>query len=374
MFLGKVIIASNTVITILIFIIVLSVLIFVHEFGHFVVAKRAGMKVEEFGFGFPPRLWSVKKGETTYSINWIPFGGFVKIFGEDGRGDKDPRSFASAKARIRVAVVVAGVLMNFLLAVVLLSIGNAVGLRVGLIDEIQTKQAKDVKVQIIQVAASSPAEKAGLLILDEIIGFRVNGKETPIKGVEEVQDFISRNKGREITIVLKSGSQQKEKTLTPRADPPAGEGALGVSLAATGVIKYPWHQAIGRGAMDSVSALQVTAMGYAGIIKSLFTTGKTGAEISGPIGIAVITGQAARLGFSYLLQFVAIISINLMVLNIIPFPALDGGRLLFIGIEKLKGKPVSQKIENAVNTFGFALLILLMIYVTTKDIVKFFNF
>ncbi|MEK7154059.1 MAG: site-2 protease family protein, partial [Patescibacteria group bacterium] len=220
-------------ITILIFIIVLSVLIFVHEFGHFVVAKRAGMKVEEFGFGFPPRLWSVKKGETTYSINWIPFGGFVKIFGEDGRGDKDPRSFASAKARIRVAVVVAGVLMNFLLAVVLLSIGNAVGLRVGLIDEIQTKQAKDVKVQIIQVAASSPAEKAGLLILDEIIGFRVNGKETPIKGVEEVQDFISRNKGREITIVLKSGSQQKEKTLTPRADPPAGEGALGVSLAAT---------------------------------------------------------------------------------------------------------------------------------------------
>jgi regulator of sigma E protease len=360
--------------TLIIFIIVLSILIFVHEFGHFVVAKRAGMKVEEFGFGFPPRLWGIKRGGTVYSINWIPFGGFVKIFGEDGQGKSDRRSFASAKARVRVAIVVAGVAMNFLLAVVLLSIGNAVGLRVGLIDEAQIQQAKDVKVQIIQVAAGSPAEKAGLLILDEIVGFRVGGKETRVKGVEEVQDFVSRNKGREITIVLRSGNQQKEKILIPRADPPAGEGALGVSLATTGVIKYPWYQAVNRGATDSVSALQVTAMGYAGIIKSLFTTGKTGAEISGPIGIAVITGQAARLGFSYLLQFVAIISINLMVLNIIPFPALDGGRLLFIGIEKIKGKPVSQKIENAVNTFGFALLILLMIYVTTKDIVKFFNF
>ncbi len=366
--------------TTIIFIIVLSVLIFVHEFGHFIVAKKAGMKVEEFGFGFPPRLWGIKRGGTVYSVNWIPFGGFVKIFGEDGQGlsaqagKNDRRSFASAKAGIRIAVVVAGVLMNFLLAVVLLSIGNAVGLRVGLIDEVQIGQAKDVKVQIIQVATSSPAEKAGLLVLDEIAGFKVSGKEIPIKSVEEVQDFISRNKGREITIVLRSGNQQKEKTLIPRADPPAGEGALGISLAATGVIKYPWYQAIGRGAMDSVSTLQVTAMGYAGIIKSLFTTGKTGAELSGPIGIAVITGQAARLGFSYLLQFVAIISINLMVLNIIPFPALDGGRLLFIVIEKIKGKPVSQKIENAVNAFGFALLILLMVYVTTKDVVKFFNF
>ncbi len=360
--------------TVIVFIIVLSVLIFVHEFGHFIVAKRAGMKVEEFGFGFPPRLWGIKRGRTVYSINWIPFGGFVKIFGEDGQGKNDRESFASAKARVRIAVVVAGVTMNFLLAVVLLSIGNAVGLRVGLIDEVQTKQAKDIKVQIIQVAASSPAEKAGLTILDEIAGFKVGGKETPIKSVEEVQNFINQNKGQEITIVLKSGNQQKEKTLIPRADPPAGEGALGISLAATGVIKYPWYEAIGRGATDSVSVLRVTAIGYAGIIKSLFTTGKTGAELSGPIGIAVITGQAARLGFTYLMQFVAIISINLVVLNIIPFPALDGGRLLFVVIEKLKGKPISQKIENAVNAFGFALLILLMVYVTTKDIVRFFNF
>jgi regulator of sigma E protease len=358
--------------TVIIFIIVLSVLIFVHEFGHFIVAKRAGMKVEEFGFGFPPRLWGIKRGGTVYSINLIPFGGFVKIFGEDGRDENDPKSFSSAKARIRIAVVVAGVAMNFLLAVVLLSVGNTVGLRVGLIDEAQTKQAKDIKVQIIQVAASSPAEKAGLMILDEIVGFRAGEKETPIKSVAEVQDFVSRNEGRQITILLRSGSQQKEKTLTPRLNPPQGEGALGISLAATGVIKYPWYQAVGRGVSDSVFALQNTAMGYAAIFKNLFTTGKTGAELSGPIGIAVVTGQAARLGFAYLMQFVALISINLVVLNIIPFPALDGGRLLFVGLEKARGRPVSRKVENAINAAGFALLIILMVFVTTKDIVKFF--
>lgn len=358
----------------MIFVIVLSVLVFVHEFGHFIAAKRAGMKVEEFGFGFPPRLWGVKKGETTYSINWIPFGGFVKIFGEDGKGKGDPRSFTSAKAGVRTGISAAGVIMNFLLAVLLLSIGNAVGLRVGLIDEAQARKAKDIKVQIIQVAPSSPAEKAGLMILDEIIGFRIKGEEVIIKDVREVQDIVNQNLGQELTIILRSGKGEKEKNLTPRPNPPAGEGALGISLAMTGVIKYPWYQAIGRGLSDSVFVLEHTAAGYAAILKNLFMTGKGGAELSGPVGIAVITGQAARLGFAYLMQFVALISINLVILNIIPFPALDGGRLLFIGIEKLKGRPIPRKIENAVNTAGLAFLLLLMVYVTVKDVVKFFNF
>jgi regulator of sigma E protease len=264
--------------------------------------------------------------------------------------------------------------MNFLLAVLLLSIGNAVGLRVGLIDEAQARKAKDIKVQIIQVAPSSPAEKAGLMILDEIIGFRIKGEEVIIKDVREVQDIVNQNLGQELTIILRSGKGEKEKNLTPRPNPPAGEGALGISLAMTGVIKYPWYQAIGRGLSDSVFVLEHTAAGYAAILKNLFMTGKGGAELSGPVGIAVITGQAARLGFAYLMQFVALISINLVILNIIPFPALDGGRLLFIGIEKLKGRPIPRKIENAVNTAGLAFLLLLMVYVTVKDVVKFFNF
>jgi len=361
-------------ITILIFLIVLSVLIFVHEFGHFIVAKRAGLKVEEFGFGFPPRLWGIKRGETTYSINWIPFGGFVRIFGEDGQGGGSARSFASAKARTRVSITVAGVIMNFLLAVVLLSVANVVGLRVGLVDEAQVKQAGDVKVQIIQVSPSSPAQTAGLTVLDEITGFRIDGREVAVKNVADVQDFINQNRGKEMTIILRSGNETREKVLTPRLNPPPGEGALGISLAMTGVFRYPWYQAIGRGVTDSVFALEGTAIGYAAILKNFFTTGKAGAELSGPIGIAVVTGQASRLGFAYLMQFVALISINLVILNIIPFPALDGGRLIFIAIEKLRGSPVPRKIENAVNTIGFALLVLLMIYVTTKDVTRFFKF
>jgi regulator of sigma E protease len=360
--------------TIFIFLIVLSVLVFVHELGHFIAAKRAGMKVEEFGFGFPPRIWGIKRGETIYSINWIPFGGFVKIFGESEEGSNDPRSFSSARAGIRAGVSAAGVVMNFLLAVLLLSIANAVGLRVGLADETRAKDAKDVKIQIIQIAPSSPAERAGLKVLDEVIGFKTKEKEFKVNSIKEIQNIVNQNLGQELTIVLRSGKEEKEKVLTPRLNPPPGEGALGISLAATEVIRYPWYKAIGRGLSDSVFILEHTAIGYGEIFKNLFVTGKAGAELSGPVGIAVITGQAARLGFSYLMQFVALISINLVILNIIPFPALDGGRLLFIGIEKLKGSPIPRKIENAVNAAGFALLLLLMVYITVKDVVKLFNF
>ena len=357
--------------TLLIFIIVLSILVFVHEFGHFIVAKRAGMKVEEFGFGFPPRIFGIKRGETVYSINWIPFGGFVKIFGEDGQETNNPRSFAAGSAKVRATVIVAGVVMNIILAMVLLSVGNAVGLRVGLVDEEMIERAKDVKVQIIQVAASSPAEQAGLKVLDEIVGFRVGGETVKITKVEQVQEFVSKNIGREIVMLTAIGDEIIEKKLLPRIDPPEGEGALGISLAATGLVRYPWYEALGRGITDTVTIAGYTLAGYATIIKNLFVSGEAGVELSGPVGIAVITGKAARLGFTYLMQFMALISINLAILNIIPFPALDGGRLLFVGIEKLKGSPVSRKIENAVNTAGFALLIMLMIYITTKDIISF---
>lgn len=358
-------------ITLIIFIIVLSVLVFVHEFGHFIMAKRAGMKVEEFGFGFPPRAFGIKRGETIYSINWIPFGGFVKILGEDGQEPGNPRSFASAKAWIRSGIIVAGVVMNILLAVVLLTFGNAIGLRVGLIDEASVKIAHDTKVQIIQVAAGSPAEQAGLKPLDEIVGFKFEGRVLDVSKVEEVQNFINQNLGKNIIMLVSSGNELLEKKMMARLNPPTGEGSLGVSLALTGIIKYPWYEAIGRGAMDAVNIFRYTVVGYGTIIKNIFATGKAGVELSGPVGIAVITGKAARLGFTYLMQFTALISINLAVLNIIPFPALDGGRLLFVGIEKIKGRPVSRKIENAINTAGFALLILLMIYITAKDIIKF---
>ena len=358
-------------ITLIIFIIVLSVLVLVHEFGHFIMAKRAGMKVEEFGFGFPPRAFGVKRGETTYSVNWIPFGGVVKIFGEDGQEHDNPRSFAAAKASTKTGIIVAGVVMNFLLALLLLTIGNTVGLRVGLVDEAAIQQAKDIKVQIIQVAAQSPAEQAGLQTLDEIAGFKADGKIMAVSNVSEVQEFVAQNLDREITMLVGSGKDLIEKKMIPRSNPPSGEGALGISLATTGLVKYPFPQSVVRGVSDSVNILGYTVVGYATIIKNVFVTGQAGVELSGPVGIAVITGKAAKSGFTYLMQFVALISINLAVLNIIPFPALDGGRLLLVGVEKLRGKPIPKKIENSINAAGFALLILLMIYITTKDIIKF---
>lgn len=357
--------------TVIIFIIVLGVLVLAHEWGHFVMAKRAGMKVEEFGFGFPPRVFGVKKGETTYSLNLIPFGGFVKIFGEDGGEEamKSAKSFSSKKASAKSGVIVAGVSMNLILAFVLLSFGNILGLRVSL--ENGNESAKDLKVQIVQVIPNSPAALAKIEVLDEITGFKFNGQNFETKTTESIQNFINSHKGEQVVVKIKRGKELVEKEIAPRVNPPEGEGALGISMALTGVIKYPWYEAIYRGGQQTGILLINTFYGYGSIIKKVIIDGTPGAELSGPIGIAKFTGQAARIGFAYLIQLTAILSVNLAILNIIPFPALDGGRLLFIIIEKLKGSPISRKVETLTNSVGFALLILLMIYVTTKDVMRF---
>ncbi|MDP4001685.1 MAG: site-2 protease family protein, partial [bacterium] len=210
--------------TAIIFIIVIGVLVLVHEFGHFIMAKRAGMKVEEFGFGFPPRLYSWKKGETVYSFNWIPFGGFVKILGEDG-DTREPRSFASASFLNRLLVLVAGVVMNFLLAAFLLMIVNFFGLRIGLIDG-DTGSAQNIKVQIVSVTAGSPAEIAGLRPLDAIEGYKENGVVVPIHTTQDVQDAVASHLGRPLTLEIESGTGVVEKTLIPRINPPEGQGAI----------------------------------------------------------------------------------------------------------------------------------------------------
>ncbi|MEK7536988.1 MAG: RIP metalloprotease RseP [Patescibacteria group bacterium] len=357
--------------TAIIFIIVLGVLVLAHEFGHFYVAKKAGMKVEEFGFGFPPRLFGIKRGETVYSINWIPFGGFVKIYGEDGEDRDNSRSFASKPAGQRAKVIVAGVLMNLFLAAVLLGLGNFLGLRIGLAGN-EDFTAKDIKIQIIQVSQDSPARAAGLKILDEIKQLQKGEDLVRPKNVEEVQDFVKKYGGEEIVLIIGRNGTEVNLKLIPRKNPPVGQGAIGVNLAKTGVVSYPWYEAIWRGIRDT-GVMAVNIMIALGLFfRNLFVDSRLIADVSGPIGIAVLTGQAAGLGFNYLIQFVALLSINLAVLNIIPFPALDGGRLLFIGIEKLKGSPVPKKIEGFVNAAGFAFLIALMIWITVKDVTKFF--
>ncbi len=358
--------------TAFIFMVILGILILVHELGHFVMAKRAGMKVEEFGFGFPPRLFGFKKGETIYSINWIPFGGFVKILGEDGGEKANQRSFSSKGLGARAMVIVAGVVMNVILALVLLSWGNMYGLRVGFAGEVTDPKVRDLQVQIVQVAQDSPADQVGLEMLDEILGFRIDKQEVPVKSVQEVQSTIADNRGRTIVLKIKRGGKLAEKEITPRLNPPPGEGAVGISLALTGLVEYSWYESIYQGARQTVILTANTFMGYVQIVKSSFTTGSPGVELSGPVGIARFTGQAARVGFIYLLQLVALLSVNLAVLNIMPFPALDGGRLLFLVIEKIKGSPLPKRAEQLTNSIGFSLLILLMIYVTTKDVLRFF--
>lgn len=359
--------------TSLIFIAVLGVLILVHEYGHFIMARRAGMKVEEFGFGFPPRLFGIKRGETIYSINWIPFGGFVKILGEDGDSKENPESFGSKPISARLKVVVAGVVMNLLFAIFLLILGNFFGLRIGLFDDELAGIARDKKIQIIQVVEGSPAEKAGLKVLDEIAGFNTDSGFVGVTTIEEVQKFTSEHRGQKVIMVLRQGKQLTNKEVETRLNPPPGEGSMGIAMALTGIVSYPWYESIWRGVHDAYILTYNTVYGYGILIKTLFFEQKLMAEVSGPIGIAGITGQAARVGFSYLMQFVAMISINLAVLNIVPLPALDGGRAFFLLIEKIKGKPMDRRLESAVNSIGFALLITLMIYVTIKDITKFFS-
>jgi regulator of sigma E protease len=357
--------------TIFIFILILGLLIFVHEFGHFVMAKRAGVKVEEFGFGFPPRIFGIKKGETIYSLNLFPIGGFVKIHGEEGQGKDDPRSFASKSVSQRFKIIVAGVTMNLALAALLLGMGHWLGLP-SIIEDETTGYLNNPKVQIMQVMADSPAAQAGIIMGDTIKQLTINNEQLTINTVQEVQDFVEAHKGEEITLVIQRGDEILEKTLVPRENPPAEQGPLGVALVRTAIVSYPWYKALIMGVVSVVNLTWAIIIALAGLFWSLMTTGHLVAEVAGPVGIFVLTGQAAKLGFIYILQFTALLSINLAIINALPFPALDGGRLLFLVIEKIKGSPVSQQIEKSIHTAGFVLLILLMIAVTWRDVVKLF--
>lgn len=353
------------------FIIILAVLILSHEFGHFIVAKKSGIRVDEFGFGFPPRIFKIQKGETTYSLNLIPFGGFVKIHGEDGSttlttggNDKDDaRSFASKSISIRAAVIIAGVIFNLILAWVLISGGLMVGLPSSASGLPASSAISDVKIMIVQVVKDSPAEQAGLKAGDAVVEFST---------IAELQKFIDENKGREIEIKYQRGQEFAYAKLTPRASPPDGEGATGIALDEVGMLRLPWHRALWEGLKMTCLLTAAVATGIFYFIADAFRGAVGFEEISGPVGIVGMASSASALGFIYLLSFAASLSVHLAVLNIIPFPALDGGRLLFLLIEKIKGSPVNPRVGGMVHGIGMALLLLLMVIITYKDILKLF--
>ncbi len=426
--------------TIIVFILILGVLIFVHELGHFLTARRNGIRASEFGFGFPPRIvgfqfmsgkkhedklevesiqvektdiklggneeiiketitekihrvdeivpvkkwrliWGNKDGDdekerldlaearenqasggTIYSLNWIPLGGFVKIKGENGDAKEDSDSFAGKPAWTRIKVLAAGVIMNFLFAWLLISLG----LMIGAPEAVEPNRSDpDSKIQISEVISESPAGLMGLKVGDEIL------KDERFKNLEDVQKYINGNKGREITLRIKRGYKILDLTGTPREEAPAGQGSLGIGLAETVITRYPFFEAIWRGLAATWNLIVMMILALYGIIKNLLLGQSAMVEIAGPVGIAVLTKQVTELGLIYIIQFAAILSVNLGIINAFPFPALDGGRILFILIEKIKGSPVTQKTEQMFHTIGFMLLILLMILVTFKDVAKF---
>jgi regulator of sigma E protease len=351
--------------TIFAFIIVLGLLIFVHELGHFIAAKKSGMRVEEFGFGFPPRILGIKKGETTYSLNLIPIGGFVKILGENGEEKTNPRSFAHKPLYLRFITLAAGVFMNFVLAACLLSINNFIGTPTVIEDG--ENNLKDAKIQISAVTADSPAKNSNLKIGDIISSIDGQIPQT----TEDVSRLIREKKGKEITLVITRGDDQIEKKITPRESYPENDGPLGIGIVKTALVSYPWYQAIYLGVKDLFLIFGQIFVGFFTILKTALSGGSVGAEIAGPVGIAVLTNQVTEMGLSYLIQFTAIFSINIGILNALPFPALDGGRILFLAIEKIRKKPISQKVEQIIHTSGFLLLILLMLVITVSDTLKF---
>ncbi len=358
------------ILTILVFVLVLGALIFVHEFGHFITAKRAGLTVEEFGFGFPPRLFGVKRGGTIYSINWIPFGGFVKILGEGGEDSDKKESFASRPIGVRAIVIAAGVIMNFILAFVLLWIVNMAGTTTAIDEETTlppSARVSEPSVSVTQVVADSPAEQAGIRPGDRIA--LVDGQV--ITEEAQVVDIISARGGQKTPFELTRGKTTLSITATPRADPPEGQGPLGVGLVKTATVSFPWYSAFWQAGRQTVYITGQIFVVFGAVIKQLLTQGSVAADVAGPIGIAVVTGQVLDLGLVPLLQFAALLSINLGIINALPFPALDGGRLLFLGIEKVRRKKISRKVENVVHTVGFGLLLVLIVAITARDFIRF---
>jgi regulator of sigma E protease len=355
--------------TILLFIVILSLLVFVHEFGHFFIAKKSGMKVEEFGFGFPPRLFAIKKNGTDYSVNWIPLGGFVRIKGEAGENREDPDSFGSQGFWAKFGVLIAGVTMNFALAAVLFAIGFMIGLPTIVSDHLpESATIEQQSVQIMTVLESSPASEAGLEPGDVIASL----DDQVFTEAEVARAYIADNGDEGIkTLIYHMDDTYETITLTSVELEEAGIYGVGLGLVTTGLISFAPHHAVVQGAWTTVLMTWEVCKAFGGLVRDMVVSQEVDVNLSGPVGIAVMTGEVAQMGFVYLLQFAAILSINLGVINLFPFPALDGGRIIFLFIEKLTRKQLNGRVEAVIHNIGFIVLMALIVLVTYRDIVNF---
>jgi regulator of sigma E protease len=338
----------------------ISLLIFVHELGHFIAAKEAGIKVEEFGFGFPPRLKGWRRGETLYSINWLPFGGFVRIYGESkfkaeedekqtGEKIEESRAFYARSKWRRFVIIAAGIAINFIVGWLLLSTVYFVGDR--------------QRVEITEIRPGSPAEVFDIKVGDELIGF---------SSADEFVAFTKNHGGEKLNLSLLRDGVSISREPMLRGSAVAGEGLLGAAVSDFGFKELSFFSALYKGFIDSVSMVAEIFRSLGGLVLKIFTTASLPSDVVGPVGIFSMAGEIGRLGFVYVLQVLAMISLNLAALNALPIPALDGGRILFIVIEKLRGKTMNPKREIWANLICFGLLILLMLVITGRDIVRLF--
>lgn len=341
----------------------LSLLILGHEAGHFLCAKLFGLRVDEFGIGFPPRIWAKKKGETEYSINWLPFGGFVKISGERGEFamvENDPiggmkknapkkidnsKLFYAQPAWKKSVIVIAGILVNFVAGWLLVSTVLMVGAPKTLV--------------ITETEAGSPAAQVGFMAGDVVKNFT---------DAQSFINFVNARRGVPTEIAILRNGKEIDLTVTPRVTVGPDEGPIGIALSEGGTVSEPFLQALWDGLRTSFILAGMIFQVLWQLIRNLFAHGTLLAGVVGPVGIFGVAEESGRIGLIYLVQLLGIISLNLAVVNLIPFPALDGGRFLMIIIEKIKGSAIPEKVEAWINGLGFAFLLLLMVLLTIRDI------
>jgi regulator of sigma E protease len=350
--------------SILVFLLVLSILVLVHEFGHFIMAKRAGIWVEEFGFGIPPRVIGKKIGETIYSINLLPFGGFVRLHGEESGSEivKPKKAFINKSKKARIGIIVAGVVMNFILGIVAFSV----------VYSFSGIPKETANVRIIDISQGSPAAESGILAGDVV---RTVGKDSVTSSAQFIS-LIEKQKGKRVEIEIEregpNGVLQKKLTVAPRENPPADEGPLGVAISTTEIYFPPlWQRpfiGVYYGLGDAWFWGKTVVMGFVSIFRDLFG-GHVPQGLAGPVGIFAITSEAAKVGVLAVVNFVGVLSINLAILNILPFPALDGGRLFFILVEAVLGRKVLPKFESTAHAIGMIILLTLLLAITAHDVI-----
>ena len=359
------------ILTIIVFLIVLGILVIVHEFGHFIIAKKTGVKVLEFAIGFPPRLYSKKRGETKYSINAIPLGGYVQMLGELEHS-KDKRAFENQKPSVRFWISIAGVIMNIILAWTLLTIGFAVGMS-PIVSDPDSIPGKKLSNEIIlaDIAKDSPAEKAGIEAGDIAVSATSDGVLTSFSSLDQFDEYNTNHKNKTViyTLLRDNETISKEANLSDDSD-----SQLGVAIIDKAEIRVPWYKAPYVALRETYRITHLTFEFLGLFIKKLFLHGQFEEGVGGPVAIYTYTGLALKAGIMVLLQFVALLSINLALINILPFPALDGGRLVFIVLERFCGKRiVRENVENIIHTIGFALLIIFILAITYKDVTRLFH-